>query len=172
MVTPIVSEMSARIGHNSAMRHALRYAGPCLALLMLTACDGGGDTAAPMPDRLPAAAPQAAPLTKAASALPTPPPSKPEISNPDPPTTIRVAEDDAASKADSRALATDQRRLPLTRILAIAAKAVPGEVISVELDDDDKDGPEYEIEILTPQGRMIEVKIAGHSGKILNIEED
>lgn len=70
-------------------------------------------------------------------------------------------------------LPRDQQRLPLTRVLQIAQAAIPGEVIEVELDDDDDDDdPEYEITILTAQGRKMEVKIDARSGAILEIEED
>lgn len=76
--------------------------------------------------------------------------------------------------ASPQALQTGREILPLTRVLQIATAAVPGEVIEVELDedDDDDDIPEYELKILTPQGRSIEVKIDARRGTILEIEED
>lgn len=61
--------------------------------------------------------------------------------------------------------------LPLNRILAIARRRFPGEIIEVDLDDDDDD-PEYEIEILTSDGRSIEMKIDARSGTILKFEEE
>lgn len=62
-------------------------------------------------------------------------------------------------------------RLPLARILAIAQAEVPGEVIEVELDEDD--GVEiYEIAILTPAGRKIDMEIDARSGRIIDVEED
>jgi uncharacterized membrane protein YkoI len=48
---------------------------------------------------------------------------------------------------------------------------VPGEVIDVELDEDD-DIPEYEVKILTPTGRSMEIKIDALRGAILEMEED
>lgn len=62
-------------------------------------------------------------------------------------------------------------RLPLARILDIAQSEVPGEVIEVELDEDD--GVEvYEIAILTSSGRKIEMEIDARTGRILDVEED
>ena len=76
-----------------------------------------------------------------------------------------------SSGAAPRALPRDAERLPLARILQIAQKAVLGEVIDAELDDDD-DIPEYEVKILTPEGRSMEVKIDARRGTILEVEED
>ncbi len=61
--------------------------------------------------------------------------------------------------------------LPLARIIEIALQRVPGEIIEVELDDDDYE-PEYELDILTADGRSIEMKISARRGIILDIEED
>lgn len=62
-------------------------------------------------------------------------------------------------------------RLPLARILAIAQAEVPGEVIEVDLDEDD--GIEiYELSILTSAGRKIEMEIDARTGRILDVEED
>lgn len=63
--------------------------------------------------------------------------------------------------------------LPLTRILPIVQQRVPGDVIEIDLDDDD-DGAriEYEIKVLTPNGRVIEVKVDARTGRIRRVEED
>lgn len=61
--------------------------------------------------------------------------------------------------------------LPLTRILQIVRARVPGEVIDVELDDEDG-RPEYEITILTADGRSIETQIDAVNGTIRKSEED
>ncbi|GAA0617037.1 hypothetical protein GCM10009422_10240 [Brevundimonas kwangchunensis] len=61
----------------------------------------------------------------------------------------------------------------MNRILGIALADTPGEVIDVELDaDDDDDGPTYEINILTPGGRTIEMKLDARTGAILEREDD
>lgn len=61
--------------------------------------------------------------------------------------------------------------LPLPRILDLAQKRVPGEVLEVELE---KDGGKfvYEVKMLTPDGRVREVTIDAHSGKLLTVEDD
>lgn len=63
--------------------------------------------------------------------------------------------------------------LPLAQVLAVARAAVPGEVIEVELDDDDDDDRGvYEVKMLTPEGRAIEITIDAVSGAVLEREED
>lgn len=61
--------------------------------------------------------------------------------------------------------------LPLNAVLDIALRAVPGDVIDVELDRED-DGWEYEIKVLTPTGRVREVTLNARTGAILEIEDD
>ena len=61
--------------------------------------------------------------------------------------------------------------LPLTRILPIVQRRVPGDVIKIKLDDDDK-RIEYEVKVLTSNGRVIEVELDARTGRILKIEED
>ena len=61
--------------------------------------------------------------------------------------------------------------LPLMKILAIASKEVPGDVIEVELEDDESDALVYEIKILTGTGRVREVRIDARTGAVLSIED-
>lgn len=61
--------------------------------------------------------------------------------------------------------------LPLVKILAIANKEVPGEVIEVELEDE-REALVYDIKILTSTGRVREVKIDARTGAVLTIEDD
>lgn len=63
-------------------------------------------------------------------------------------------------------------RLALVQVLDIARRDTPGEVIEVKLDEDDDDGPEYELKILTPEGRRIEIKIDARTGAVIEREED
>lgn len=108
---------------------------------------------------------------------PVPPPpasSRTELYPPAPARVAPEAAEVAIIESDGRtARRMDNGRLmPLARILEIAQHRVPGEVIEVELDDDDDDGPEYELEILTADGRSIEMKIDARRGVILEVEED
>jgi uncharacterized membrane protein YkoI len=61
--------------------------------------------------------------------------------------------------------------LPLTKVLAIAAEHVPGDVIEVELEDE-RQAMIYEIKILTSTGRVREIKIDARNGSVLKIEDD
>lgn len=61
--------------------------------------------------------------------------------------------------------------LPLVKILAIATQEVPGDVIEVELEQENI-GLIYEIKILTGTGRVREVKIDARTGKVVKIEDD
>jgi uncharacterized membrane protein YkoI len=91
--------------------------------------------------------------------------------------TLTAAAHAAAGDADDReqdaARAALQRgqALPLVRILAIVAQQVPGDVIEVELDDEDNTLV-YEIKVLTANGRVREVEIDARTGKVLAIEDD
>nr|WP_298724548.1 PepSY domain-containing protein [uncultured Steroidobacter sp.] len=61
--------------------------------------------------------------------------------------------------------------LPLVKILAIASQQVPGDVIEVELENE-QGTLIYEIKILTGNGRVREVKIDARSGAVVEIEDD
>ena len=61
--------------------------------------------------------------------------------------------------------------LPLMKILAIANKEVPGDVIEVELEDE-REALVYEIKILTSTGRVREVKLDARTGAVVSIEDD
>lgn len=61
--------------------------------------------------------------------------------------------------------------LPLETILASLLRTYPGDILKIELDDDD-DYLIYEIEILTRRGIVLELEVDAHTGRILDIEED
>lgn len=61
--------------------------------------------------------------------------------------------------------------MPLARILAIALKEIPGDVVEVELERDDG-RIVYEIKVLTDNGRVREVRLDARTGGILDIEDD
>ena len=163
---------------------------PLLAAVTVTlaACDGAGDVqrqpvntpvsaapqpAGPTPPSQQTDAPSLAqshndgarPSAKVDTSTTTLPPSAPTPTTR--PTPVRIAEADGSGQRSF----TQHGLLPLNRILSIARRRVPGEVIDVELDDDD-DGAEYDIEILTSGGRSVEIKIDARSGAILKVEED
>ena len=85
-----------------------------------------------------------------------------------------LADDKKHRKSDHAAVREALQRgevLPLMKIIAIATKEVPGDVIEVELEDE-REALLYEIKILTSTGRVREVKIDARTGAVLNIEDD
>jgi uncharacterized membrane protein YkoI len=61
--------------------------------------------------------------------------------------------------------------LPLEVILGSVLQRYPGEVLKLELDDDDGELI-YEIEVLTRRGIVLEMDVDARTGSILDIEED
>ncbi|MGV3695276.1 MAG: PepSY domain-containing protein [Paracoccus marcusii] len=61
--------------------------------------------------------------------------------------------------------------LPLEKILARIEARHPGRIVEVELEDEDGLWL-YEIEVLTPEGRLIEIELDARTGAILGYEED
>lgn len=73
-----------------------------------------------------------------------------------------------------RALASGEAR-PITEILQAVAAEVPGDVIDVEFERERRHGPAvwvYEIKIITPDGRLLEVRVDAATARILDVEED
>lgn len=59
------------------------------------------------------------------------------------------------------------RYLPLEQILRDALARYPGQVVEVELDDD-----EYEIEILLDNGDKVELEFDARSGELQDVDTD
>lgn len=64
-----------------------------------------------------------------------------------------------------------RQALPIARIMEIAQRAVPGEIIEIELDRDD-DTLVYEVEVLSSAGRVRKVEIDARTGAVLDIEDE
>ena len=60
--------------------------------------------------------------------------------------------------------------LPIARILELAAKHQPGDVIEVQLDER-RGRLEYEIRVLTPQGRVRELRLDARTGAFVRFED-
>lgn len=82
-----------------------------------------------------------------------------------PPPASPSADDDGSRRA--REGVRSGRLVPLEPLLAQARRLHPGDVIDVELDDD-----EYEIEILRDDGRVVELTFDARSGRLLESEFD
>ncbi|QCO56674.1 hypothetical protein EOK75_12685 (plasmid) [Pseudorhodobacter turbinis] len=80
-------------------------------------------------------------------------------------------EDDVLPDSDfARAAVARGEILPLSALLPRIAAEFPGEVLDIELDlDDDGRFEEYEFEILTPDGRLIEVDVDAATGEITEV---
>lgn len=75
-------------------------------------------------------------------------------------------DDDARARAGVR----EGRYVPLSTILDWLEARYHGRAIEVELDEDDDEPPTYEIEWLTPQGRVIEFEFDARTGELLERE--
>lgn len=61
--------------------------------------------------------------------------------------------------------------LPLEQILALVEADHPGQIVEVELEDEDGMWL-YEVEVLTPAGQLIEIDLDARTGDILGYEEE
>ncbi len=61
--------------------------------------------------------------------------------------------------------------LPLSDILATATELHPGRVIEIDLERDDGRWV-YELELVTPEGRLYEMEIDAASGEVLEVEHE
>lgn len=75
------------------------------------------------------------------------------------------------SRTSTSQTADNQKVLPLSRILEIVRRDTPGEILEVEEDDDD-DLLTYEVQILTPDDRKIEIKLNAYTGAIIERDEE
>jgi uncharacterized membrane protein YkoI len=73
--------------------------------------------------------------------------------------------------AQIRAAVAHGTVLPLPRILAVAQHRVPGEVLKVELEEE-HGRLDYEVKILTVDGRVREVTLDARTGAIRKVEND
>ena len=73
---------------------------------------------------------------------------------------------------EARALLQRGEILPLSRILAIVQQRVPGDVVEVELEHGKHHGWEYEVKVLTAQGRVGEVKVNARTGAERSVDRD
>lgn len=64
---------------------------------------------------------------------------------------------------------------PIAGILDQVGEQVPGEVIGIELERGKRAGQQiwiYELKILTPDGRRLEIEVDARDGHILELEDD
>src|SRR5690606_16733551 len=83
----------------------------------------------------------------------------------------RAQAGDHDDHVEARLLLQRGEILPLSRILAIVQQRVPGDVVEVELEHGKHHGWEYEVKVLTAQGRVREVKLNARSGEVRKVED-
>jgi uncharacterized membrane protein YkoI len=84
---------------------------------------------------------------------------------------VTVAFADKDDHVEARALLQRGEILPLMRILEIAQRRVPGDVIEVELEREDS-GWEYKVKVLTPAGLVRKITLNARDGAVLKIKDD
>ncbi|MFN3609378.1 MAG: PepSY domain-containing protein [Hyphomonas sp.] len=83
-------------------------------------------------------------------------------------------DDDDAYRRDQEIVWDARKRgqiLPLEVILGSVLQRYPGELLKLELDDDDG-YLIYELEVLTRRGIVLEIEVDARTGRILDVEED
>jgi uncharacterized membrane protein YkoI len=61
--------------------------------------------------------------------------------------------------------------VPLAKVLELATQQVPGDVLKVELEDE-QGRRIYEIKVLAANGRVRELKFDAHDAQLIEIEDD
>ena len=80
---------------------------------------------------------------------------------------MRVLDGDAREQQAVRQAVQQGRYVALETVVRDALKRYPGQLLEVELDDDT-----YEIEILGPNGKVMELDYDARTGRLLKMEED
>nr|WP_311193727.1 PepSY domain-containing protein [Stenotrophomonas sp. A5586] len=80
---------------------------------------------------------------------------------------MRVLDGNAREQQAVRQAVQQGRYVPLETVVRDALKRYPGKLLEVELDDDT-----YEIEILAPNGKVMELDYDARNGRLLKMEED
>ena len=93
------------------------------------------------------------------------------VPGPDGLTGVRAALADDDDHDEARRARQAGQVLPLDQIIGRALAAVPGEVIEVELDEDDGLYV-YELKVIGRGGRLYEVEVDAATGAILKIDDD
>ena len=82
-----------------------------------------------------------------------------------------AARADKSDHVEARELLSRGKILPLSAILAAAAKQVPGDVVEVELEHKDE-GWQYEVKVLTAAGEVKKLHLDARDGKVLKVKDD
>ncbi|WP_336619089.1 PepSY domain-containing protein [Stenotrophomonas sp. PS02301] len=80
---------------------------------------------------------------------------------------MRVLDGGSRQQDSVRQAVRQGRFVPLEQVVADALRRYPGKLIEVELDDG-----EYEVEILGPDGVVMELDYDAATGRLLKMEKD
>ncbi|WP_353085041.1 PepSY domain-containing protein [Stenotrophomonas sp.] len=80
---------------------------------------------------------------------------------------MRVLDGGSRQQDSVRQAVRQGRFVPLERVVADALRRYPGKLIEVELDDG-----KYEVEILGPDGVVMELDYDAATGRLLKMEKD
>jgi uncharacterized membrane protein YkoI len=84
----------------------------------------------------------------------------------------RADDDDARDHEIARQALIEGRIRPLTEITEAFKSQFTGEIVGVELEVKGPDMFVYEFKVLTPDGKLKEVKVDAKTAKILKVEDD
>ncbi len=84
---------------------------------------------------------------------------------------VSAALADKDDHVEARALLQRGEILPLAQILEVAQRRVPGDVIEVELEREDR-GWEYKVKVLTPTGLVRKITLNARNGAVVKIKDD
>lgn len=87
------------------------------------------------------------------------------------PATAHADDDDARDHEIARQALVEGRIRPLTEITEVFKSQFAGEIVGVELEVKGPDTFVYEFKVLTPEGKLKEVKIDAKTAKILKVED-
>lgn len=85
-----------------------------------------------------------------------------------PVSTVLAGKDD---HVEARRLLQRGEILPLAQILKIVSNRVPGDVIEVELEREDR-GWEYDVKVLTATGLVRKITLNARNGAVVKIKDD
>lgn len=85
---------------------------------------------------------------------------------------VHADDDDARDHEIARQALVEGRIRPLTEITEAFKSQFAGEIVGVELEVKGPDTFVYEFKVLTPEGKLKEVKVDAKTAKILKVEDD
>jgi uncharacterized membrane protein YkoI len=87
-------------------------------------------------------------------------------------TPVRADDDDARDQEIARRALLEGRILSLSEITEKIKPNLPGNILGVELEVEDRGRIVYEFNIIDSSGRLMEVEVDAATGDILKIEDD